>query len=184
MSTKITTNLIEQLLREDEGPSLDFKRQQYEFERADNETKSELLKDILAFANAFRRTDAYILVGVEEVRGGRSRVVGVDTHLDDAKLQQFVNSKTQRPINFSYREVSHDGCSIGVIHIPLQVRPLYPKANFGKLQKDEVYMRRGSSTDKASPEEIALMGVADVGSAPSPSMEVSLVDRTTGEPLV
>ena len=171
------------MLHEDEGPSLDFKRDQYGFERVDKETKSELLKDILAFAKAFRRTDAYILVGVEEIRGGRSRVVGVDTHLDDAKLQQFVNSKTQRPVTFSYREVSHDDCSIGVIHIPLQSRPLYPKATFGKLPKHTVYVRRGSSTDIASPEEIAHMRAPDVPSAPSPSMEISLVDRTTGESL-
>jgi predicted HTH transcriptional regulator len=43
---------------------------------ADDE-KSELLKDILGFANAWRRATAYILIGVKEVRGGRSNVVGI-----------------------------------------------------------------------------------------------------------
>ena len=43
-----------------------------------------MLKDILAFANSWRTTTAYILVGVEEVMGGRSNVVGYRRHLDDA----------------------------------------------------------------------------------------------------
>ena len=74
----------ESLLNEDESSALDFKRDQYPFSRATDDGKSELLKDVLAFANAWRRSDAYILVGVDEVRGGRSRPVGVSEHLDDA----------------------------------------------------------------------------------------------------
>ena len=46
------TNLIEDLLHEDESTSLDFKRDQYKFVGADDKTKSELLKDILAFVNS------------------------------------------------------------------------------------------------------------------------------------
>ena len=180
---RITPNLIEELLHEDEGTSLDFKRDQYQFESANRETKSELLKDILAFANAFRRTDAYILIGVEDRRGGRRKVVGVETHLDDAKLQQFVNSKTQRTVTFSYHAVSHDGCSIGVIHIPRQVRPVFVRSDFGKLRRNVVYVRRGSSTAIADPDEIARMGAADVASAEPPSLALWLVDRESGESL-
>lgn len=61
-------HLFEELLHEEEGPSLDFKREQYRFNSCDDEARSELLKDILAFANAWRRSDAYILIGVEEVK--------------------------------------------------------------------------------------------------------------------
>ncbi len=75
-------DLIEGLLFEEESTSLDFKRDQYRFTRASSDDKGELLKDILAFANSWRRTDAYILVGVDEVRGGRSRVVGVVDHIE------------------------------------------------------------------------------------------------------
>jgi len=59
---------FECLLNEEEGTTLDFKSKQYLFAGATDEEKSELLKDILAFANAWRRSDAYILLGVEEVR--------------------------------------------------------------------------------------------------------------------
>jgi predicted HTH transcriptional regulator len=59
---------MEELLNEDESSTLDFKRDQYPFDGATDEQKGELLKDILAFANAWRRTDAYILVGVKDLR--------------------------------------------------------------------------------------------------------------------
>jgi len=95
-------NAIEQLLNEQESTSLDFKRDQYLFVDAADADKSELLKDVLAFANAWRRSDAFIMIGVDEVRGGRSVPVGVSSHLDDASLQQFINSKVQRPIALSY----------------------------------------------------------------------------------
>ena len=93
---------LESLLDMEEGPSLDFKRKQYRFNKASDKDKSELLKDILAFANSQRYRTAYILIGVEEVKGGRSEFVGVENHLDDANLHQFVNSKTNSPAEFSY----------------------------------------------------------------------------------
>lgn len=155
-------NLLDQLLNESESAYLDFKKEQYPFEAVDDNVKSELLKDILAFTNAWRRTDAYILIGVEEVRGGRSKVVGITKHLDDHSLQQFVNSKTQQPITFSYISTAFEKLQIGIIKIPVQSRPVYLKKDYGKLKKNIVYIRRGSSTDEASPDEIAKMGIADI----------------------
>jgi predicted HTH transcriptional regulator len=73
----MNAELFESLLYQSESEVLDFKVDQYPFEAATDVQKSELLKDILAFANAWRRSDAYILIGVEEVRGGRSIVRGM-----------------------------------------------------------------------------------------------------------
>lgn len=163
---------FEDLLYEEEGTTLDFKREQYVFVSGNDYQKSELLKDILAFANAWRRSDAYILIGVEEVKGGRSKPLGIETELDDAQLQQFVNSKTQKPIDFDYRTFLVDGLKIGVIRIPLQPRPYYLEKDYGKLRRHIVYIRRGSSTDEASPEEIHNMGKAEVqDSQESPKLE-------------
>jgi hypothetical protein len=166
----MNTGLIEQLLNEDESTSLDFKRAQYPFEGASDEQKSELLKDILAFANAWRRTDSYILIGVEEVKGGRSVVVGVTEHLDDAKLQQFVNSKTQRPIGFSYEALPFESVQVGVIRIPVQARPAYIKQDYGRLKKHTVYVRRGSSTGVAEPDEVSRMGLTSEDYHPRPRL--------------
>ena len=154
----IDKNILEQLLHEEEGSALDFKRDQYPFDGADNNAKSELLKDILAFSNSWRRTTAYILIGVNEVKGGRGKVVGVKVHLDDAKLHQFVNSKSQNPIEFSYQPFRTENVEIGVIEIPIQKRPFYLKKCFGKLENNVVYKRDGSSTAIALPDELARMG--------------------------
>jgi schlafen family protein len=152
--------LLEQLLNEPESNALDFKRDQYPFNGATDEQKSELLKDILAFTNAWRRSDAFILIGVEENRGGRSKVVGVQSHLQDHTLQQFVNSKTYRPLIFSYEVFPFENNLIGIIHIPIQERPLYLRKQYGGVKEQAVYVRRGSATEIAAPDEIARMGLA------------------------
>ena len=150
--------ILENLLHQPEGPTLDFKWKQYPFNGASEFDKSELLKDILALANSWRFTTAYILIGVREAKGGRSEIVGVQEHLDDAILHQFVNSKTQRPINFSYSIFSAEGAKIGVIQIPVQDRPIFLTKPFGKIQAYEIKIRDGSSTRTASPDEIVRMG--------------------------
>ena len=150
--------VLEQLLHEEEGPALDFKRDQYTFEGADNDAKGELLKDILAFANAWRRTTAYVLIGVDEVKGGRSKVIGVTAHLDDAQLHQFVNSNTQRPVEFSYLPFRTDDGEIGAIEIPVQERPIYLTKRFERLDTNAVYKRDSSTTAIATPDKIARMG--------------------------
>jgi Predicted transcriptional regulator containing an HTH domain and an uncharacterized domain shared with the mammalian protein Schlafen len=152
------TDTIEALLWEDESTTLDFKQTQYPFTGATDDQKSEIIKDILAFANAFRRDDAYILLGVQDNQGGRATIIGVTHHLDDAHLQQLVNTKTNRTVEFSYHALTIDGQQVGTIRIPRQQRPTYVLKPYGKLQAQTVYLRHGSSTSIASPEEIARMG--------------------------
>ena len=168
--------LIDELLYEDESTTLDFKQRQYPFVKASNEQKSELLKDILAFANAWRRSDAFILIGVKEITGGKSQVCGIEDHLDEASLQQFVNQKANRPIEFSYQAIEYDDKQIGVIQIPLQERPFYLLHKYGKLDKEKVYIRRGSSTAIAMPDEIAKMGISMVKSNSAPILELHFAD--------
>ncbi len=162
--------LFERLLHEDESETLDFKKQQYAFSKATDHEKSELLKDILGFANTWRRTDAYILIGVDEVRGGRSRVIGITDHLQDHALQQFVHSRTNRRVSFGYRAFEFDGKQVGVIFIDQRERPVWLKADYGKLRQEQVYVRRGSSTNPeapANPDEIAAMRQQRGSSSPN-----------------
>ena len=175
----LDSKLLESLLYEGEGVALDFKSAQYPFDNANVGEKAELLKDILAFANSWRRTTAYILIGVEEIKGGRSKVVGVENHLDDASLHQFVNNKTQRPVEFSYQVFPTEGTTIGVIEISLQERPTYLKKRFSELREHEVFIRDGSSTRVAKPEEIAKMGAEQViGGTPEFALQwANLNDR-------
>jgi hypothetical protein len=171
---------IEQLLSEEEGTALDFKRDQYPFVDATDDQKSELLKDILAFANSWRRTSAYIVIGVDEDRAKRTSPPGIVVHLDDADLQQFVNSKTNRPVEFSYRSQTYRGKELGIIEVPLQERPVFLTKGFGRLKKDTVYVRRGSSTDEADPSEIARMGSSDARMPMGqPNLDLQFADLKT-----
>jgi Putative DNA-binding domain len=172
--------LIESLLYQSEGTALDFKRYQYPFlNHATEDQKSELLKDILAFANSFRQTDAYIIIGVKESVNGDREVFHIedDDHFDDAKLQQFVNGKTNRPVEIAYEVHHYEGKNLGVIRIAKQERPIYSKKNYGnKVKQDLVYYRLGSSTAIANPDDIAKMGRDNMQSVLPPNMKLQFAD--------
>ena len=177
----MTEALFRQLLGKAETETLDFKSAQYRFVNATNDEKSELLKDILAFSNADRHEDAYILIGVEEVKGHKAIVRGISDHLEDSALQQFVCSKTNRPPVFGYSTFGIDGLSCGIIQLPVQKRPLFLLKDFGKLAANTVYIRRNSSTDRANPDEIAQMNAGEVNPT-SPIFEIIVEPRIVSHP--
>jgi len=107
--TAIDPSLIETLLNMSESAILDFKGGQYPFAGATDDQKGEIVKDIIAFANAWKTTDAHIVIGADENPGGRAAVVGIANHLDDAHLQQLVNGKTNVPVAFDYVPITLDG---------------------------------------------------------------------------
>ena len=173
----IDLNIIQQLCLEGESNHLDYKRDQYPFVGAADCDKAELLKDILALANAFRTEIAYVLIGVAQTSDGSGNIVGIDPtdFIDDAKLQQFVNCKTNRAINFSSYSIP---CLIKkiiqVIEIPVQYqRPFHLKTRFISIGEHDVPIRIGSSTRNATLDEISRMGVVLQGSAPT--LEISLI---------
>jgi len=172
---------IEALLSQPESTTLDFKDADYLAAGAKPEPKSRIVKHILAFANTYRREDAYILIGVKEQPGSRAIVAGLVQHLDGASLQELVNKKTNRPVEFEYDTVTIDGKYVGVVRIPPQPRPTYVVNNYGMLKAGEVRFRQGSSTFVASPEQIYKMGVDDMsrsGDAERGSLD-SILKNTT-----
>lgn len=172
-------DVVERLLFEDESNVLDFKVDQYPFGGTTDDERSELLKDILAMANSWGRAEfRYILIGVREVVGGRAQVVGVEQHLPEHAVQQLVNSRTNRPVELSYHALDFEGKSIGVLVIAKQQRPNYLQKSYGRLQANTVYVRRGSSTAVAAPDEIAQMGLAGVQVEPSRNCNL-LIELTT-----
>ncbi len=70
--------------------------------------------------------------------------------------------------------VSIDHVEIGSIQIPIQERPFYLNKDYGKLKKDTIYVRRGSSTAIADPDEIAKMGA---GAAAREKPKLSVLAR-------
>lgn len=102
----ITDELIEMLCYKGEGNDLDYKAERYKFIRASDDDKSEMLKDILAFANSFRSNTAYILMGFKENPPSPAYVHGLDAEgaIDDSRLQQFVNEKLESSLNLNMKK--------------------------------------------------------------------------------
>lgn len=176
---RVIENEFVQLLYRGESESLDFKSEQYVFVGGSEGKKAELLKDILAFANAWRNDTAYILIGVQETPSRKASATGISPadHIDDATLQQFVNGKTNRPVRFAYEKFEHDGRHIGIIRIAHpHARPIFLDKDYGSLKAQAVYIRRGSSTDIAGPEEIAAMGRSDVRASEIPEIEIEFAE--------
>jgi hypothetical protein len=173
----VDLDLIEVLLHMSEGDTLDFKREQYPLAGATEAQKAELIKDVLAFANAWKNTDAHIIIGADENPGGRALVKGAMPHLDDASVQQLVNSKTNTPIVFDYVPATVDGLPVGILRIRKdQQRPIFLTKAYGGLEAKTVYVRRGSSTAQADPTEIARMGAAAVTVRTAPQVALQLGD--------
>lgn len=181
----MTSDQMQQFLYRSESESLDFKEMLPKLAELTDEKKSEILKDVLAFANSWRNDDAYILIGIKPVMGGPHETPGmVEEPFDDAQLQQFINSKTNRKVALSYECVSFQGVQLGVISIPKQPRPTFATAMFGKVQKHAVYYRMGSSTNIAKPDEIAAMGAADaIPAHASPTLDFQFADIEQRTPI-
>lgn len=173
--------LLNRLRYKSEGTDIDFKSKQYAFAGANEFEKSEILKDVLAMANAWREGPAYILLGFLDQRPHPAEVVGISSNIDDSTLQEFVNSKVKPNLTFRYEEHLYCGKTVGVITIPKQKRPFFVSKAYGKLKPNIVYVRRGSSTDEADPTEVGDMVLADSGRG---SVQLDLlVLATDNEPL-
>jgi hypothetical protein len=98
-------------------------------------------------------------------------------------LQQFANSKTNRPVSFSYSWVTVEGLQIGVLTIPIQDRPLYLLKDFGRLKANTVYIRRGDTTGEAAPDEVLRMGSTGGLIRGQPVLELEFADLQTREKL-
>jgi hypothetical protein len=173
-------NLVETLTHMSESDVLDFKEAQYKFVQATDIEKSELVKDILAFANAWKTSDAHILIGAKPKSGGGADVCGISSQIDDASLQQLVNSKTNVPVSFAYVPFTFEGKQVAVIIVRRdQRRPIFLQKPFGKLKGDTVYLRRGSSTEEANPAEVARMGAHAAVAAHEPLLQLTWTDGDT-----
>ncbi len=178
----ISEEQLNQLCLQGESFYVDYKRAQYAFVGGTDDQKAELLKDVLCFANSFRKTPAYILIGVDEEPSGIGTICGIreDEVIDDSKLQEFINSKTNNRIPFSaYPVRMHSGKIVQVIEIDVcaRARPFYLKKNFSKLHCKDVWVRAGTSSHIASPEEIAALGRDYVELENTPDIKTVLVSE-------
>jgi hypothetical protein len=119
----------------------------------DDEKRGEFIKDLDAFANAITSTYGFVVYGVDPRRP--DPVVGITASYDDAKLQQLVKGKIEPLPEFLYYELLHGAKAIGVLQVkPTRQRPHIIQVDLGKVRKGQILIRRGSSTEGVTPDDL------------------------------
>lgn len=127
-----------------EGVFLDFKREEY---HADN--KPELIKDILAFANASYSAERYIILGVVKDHDSIN-IVPVVKPQDSAAIQQYIHDNITPELIVSYTPFNYKGQNLMVLTIGgTDAQPYYPsklimRGNKPFLKENDLWVRKGS----------------------------------------
>lgn len=154
MIERLSPDEIKQLLAKyPEQPKFDWKKS---LDLSNEVTKSHFVKDIVAFGNSHGEETGYILYGVNPDRD--NPILGLSGTFDDANLQELVKSKLDRHVNFLYYETLVDNARVGVAIIPRSFsRPHTIRVDFGILKEGQTPIRKGSSNQLATAEDLALM---------------------------
>lgn len=122
----------------------------------DDQTRGELLKDVAAIANGSALSPGFLVYGVNPRLP--DPVCGVTSTYDDARLQQLVKEKIKPAPEFLYYEVSNGPKTVAVIHVAANKRrPFIIAKDIGKVRAGQIPIRRGSSTDGVTLEDLVEM---------------------------
>ena len=133
--------LIDLIQYENEKTGLDFKAVIYKADKFD-----DLLKDIMAMANAALEEDRYIVVGVKHHPSGERVFLGVEDFMDDATYYQLVHSNIEPDIQFEYFHVEVADKKVGVFRIfNCDNQPYLMKKDTKSLRRGDGLIRKGTS---------------------------------------
>lgn len=141
------THQLYQLLKREEGFKLDFK---LKLSLTLESEKKEFVKDVIAIANT-PGGRGYILFGIEDES---RRIVGLEDLPSgiEERVQQIIANRSTPPVPVRFELVRIEERCIGVLTIYKSMQVPHQM-----LQTGAFYVRRGSTTDKASRHEIANM---------------------------
>jgi len=144
---------------DNEDSKIDFKRT---IDITSRYGKAELIKDITAIANSEPVSDpiGYYIIGVSN-----KQLFDIShLNIDDATLQQIVNSVSDKPVRFLYKQIKINDVEVGVIVVPKSIeRPhvisedYFDETGRKLLSKGVSYIRKGSSTYVALRDDLDLM---------------------------
>src|SRR6266536_2763306 len=151
----LSIETFEALLQRPESRDLDFKATAYDL--SNEASKASLIKDILCMFNTPREGDAYIILGIKRMADGSNELWGLSAALDDADVQSQFTERVYPLPEFRYESILYDGLLFGIIIVsPARRGPSFPLKDFGNiLRQRQVYCRRGSKNDLATPDEVA-----------------------------
>jgi hypothetical protein len=129
---------------ENENTAVDFKATEYK-----KETFHELLKDVIAMANAYIDSEKYIICGVK-LKGQEREILGLKNVTDSATYQQIISNNIEPELSIDYFPFDFNGITLGVLKISDCIdKPYMMKKDFGeKLKRGDCFIRKGSFTDR------------------------------------
>lgn len=134
-------DLIDLIHYENEKTGLDFKAVIYKADKFD-----DLLKDIMAMANAALEEDRYIVVGIKHHPSSERVILGVEEFMDDATYYQLVHSNIEPDIHFEYFHVEVADKKVGVFRIfNCDNQPYLMKKDTKNLRRGDGFIRKGTS---------------------------------------
>jgi ATP-dependent DNA helicase RecG len=142
----VDASKLRKLLRQREGPKLDFK---LEMPLITESHKKEITKDVIALANS-PGGRGYLIVGIKD---STKEVVGVNpSDYPEEKIQQIILNRCDPPLSLVVDFVNlHDRTVVVITVYKSHNRPHQMRQTGG------FYIRRGSTTDIARRDEVALM---------------------------
>ncbi len=107
------TNINDLTLYENENTALDFKKSQYQKVKF-----PDLIKDIMAMANAKVSTDRYIIVGVLHQSNENRDLLGIgEEFIESAIYHQLIRENIEPEIHFEYVHHPFGGKLFGIFRI-------------------------------------------------------------------
>jgi len=132
--------LFEKLLTLVEGETIDFKS-------SFPHVKSELLKDIISFANGHSQKNKYILYGVKD-REGTKELVGLEIFVDQSNIDQLLFENIEPHIDIQLHTVFYKEMKFQVLEIKPDNRPYMMKKKYkNEINKGSMWIRRGATND-------------------------------------
>jgi predicted HTH transcriptional regulator len=135
---------IQELIEDhNEGIYLAFKREPF---HADN--KPELIKDILAFANASYTGDRYIIIGISKTHE-KLEIFPVNNPEHPASLQQYIHDNVTPELIVTYTPYNYKGNNLMIITISnTNEQPYYPVKAINRggkpfLKENDLWIRKG-----------------------------------------
>ncbi len=139
-------HLLDIIEHENEHSCLDFKKSQYV-----KGNHKELLKDVIAMANAISTGNKYIVIGIKHLPDGNRDIYPIEDFIDSSTYQQLIQENIEPELHIKYEPYQHEKGLIGIIDISDCNNPPYLlKKDFDSLKKGDCFIRKGSHQTKIS----------------------------------
>ena len=154
-SSKLSDEQVRTLLNSTETNRVDYKRKMG-FKNGTDQQKANLLKDVLAMSNATHGDVGYLVFGVNHTLTG-NEIIGVEESdsVDNSRLTNYINSKTNKDIEFYYYEYVIQDKKIGILTIKPDGYVRYVTETICGTRDNAVYYRNNDTNAIMSPSEIA-----------------------------